>query len=180
MLLKTHIATSMSLALIIDSWIASHSPEYSKLYIPRLVILISTWLIQVIIDSIGHTWKTYGKLRYPARNRWHSLPFLIGLGLLLGVPTGLLLDNYYVILIFLAVVLLHWFEDLFTESGVYVYTKRVRLPFRVTYDNQLVNRGTVLVFMLLVLKYGGMFTSKFLFMENLIVLTYDTYALLSD
>lgn len=180
MLLRTHVSTALSLSLVLDNWIARIDPTYGKFYVVRAGILLSVWILQHLIDSVGHTWKTYGKIRYPARNRWHSLPALLAMGLALGMPISALVNDYRVSVIYISVVVLHWIEDLFTESGVYFYKKRIKLPIRVSYDNVVINRATVLLFLGLIPLYVDMFSSKFVFLESMFVIFYGIYAFLVD
>ena len=180
MMLRTHAATALSLALILDYWIASSNPHYRDAYIARIIILASAWLYQYLIDNIGHTWKTYGRIRYPARNKWHSLPMLALLASLMGIPASILLRDYRVEILYLAIVVLHWLEDLVTESGVYFYKKRIRLPIRISYNNTWINRLTIVFFALLAVYYVDFFESKFQFIISMLVMLYNVFAFLGD
>jgi hypothetical protein len=146
LLLKTHVATALSVTALIDFYISSHDSVYASNYILRLLIYYIVWALQTLIDGIGHNWNIIDGHRHPYRNRWHSLPSILGIGLSLGIPMGYYSGNYLVAAIPVVALLLHWLEDLVTESGVYVWKKRVRLPFRIRYNSRIVNRLTILVF----------------------------------
>ena len=159
MKLKTHASTAIALTYMLDYYVASISPDYASATGVRILVYVTAAALQYIIDNIGHTWVRSGIYRFPKRNKLHSLPAMIAIGLGVGVAYAIATNLVEVLVFFPAVMLLHWLEDLVTEGGVYLYQKRIRLPFRVRYDNVLVNRGTILFFALLIVTLTNPFES---------------------
>lgn len=135
----------MSTFMLMEPWLCAAAPGFCSpwmLFLSFGLVVLS----QQLIDSIGHSEKKVGKFVYQARNRWHSLPGVILLGLLIGLVPAYLAGSLLVLSVFVAPLLIHWLEDLVTEGGVYVLgsRRRIRLPWRVRYDNPWANRAATL------------------------------------
>lgn len=177
MKLATHTATALLLSIIILYYAPLHCVSYINLALYGLAIYFS----QIGIDMFGHTWVTYRGMRFPRRNRLHSLPGIMLWGMVFGSP--FLLSCPHLSIGVLMGMFLHWLEDLVTEGGVYIGKKRIKLPFRVRYDNKFVNKGTIFIFMFLPLIYfqhPPQILSESLYLTSyvLVVLAYSLYAFL--
>lgn len=177
MLLKTHVATAFALALVLDNMLCSDI-IYATAYHVRAFLIFLSAGIQLVLDQFGHRWKTIGDRRIPVRNKLHSLPAIILLTTLLGIP-ALVSNRPIVLIIPLSAGILHWLEDLVTEGGVYMLGRRIRLPLRIGYDNPSVNRTVVVLFLALLLMYTKPFSSLFNFVMVSISALLLMYAFLS-
>lgn len=178
MKLATHTAT----ALMLSVFVLFFTPTNCLSYVNLILYGLSVYFSQIGIDTFGHTWVTYHGVRFPRRNRLHSLPGILLWGLIFGSP--FLLSCPYLTVGVVLGMILHWLEDLVTEGGVYIGKKRIRLPFRVRYDNKFVNKGTILLFMFLSLAYFQLpprILSESLYLQTylLFALVYSLYAFLA-
>lgn len=152
MKLATHVATALSIALYVDGYAVQALPGYPDNILARAGWLVWSVVLQYAIDGVGHKYVKRRGVLVPARNRVHSLPVMI----VLGVGSGAV---FYGVLGWLALAgglaftVLHYVEDLVTEGGVYLVGRRVRLPVRVTYDDTLVNRLAIVLAGLLLAEY---------------------------
>jgi len=152
--LRTHIATSLAIAYLVDAYVAAHDPEYAQHILTRIAWYIIAVIIQYVIDAYGHTWIEWGKRIIPVRNRFHSLPAILALGLSVGLLVLSATHHKEHLLGSVGFTVSHWLEDAVTEAGVYIGRKRVRLPIRIPYDSVKANRITVLASATLVLLPG--------------------------
>jgi len=143
----THIAT----ALLVSALFVELAPPGCHSLLALLMYGAAVTLSQIGIDAFGHTWVTYKGERFPRRNLLHSLPGVVAWGLGFGAPFLLSCPLYTLGVV--AGMLVHWAEDLVTEGGVYLGKSRVRLPFRVRYDDPLANRAAILAFTALFLLF---------------------------
>lgn len=137
MKLVTHIATALVASAIIAVLLDANCD-----YITMVMYGVAVYASQYMLDAVGHTWVTYRGHRYPKRNRLHSLPGVIGLGLAWGAPFAIR-GCYSLVAGIVAGMLLHYVEDAVTESGVYIGKKRVKLPVRISYDNPFANMAAI-------------------------------------
>lgn len=181
MLLRTHVATALSLTFLLDYYISYAYPDYGRNIIARLVVYATAVVLQYLIDSIGHTWRRYGRYTYPARNRYHSLPAMILIGGGVGAVYSAITGVWALTAITTSVMLLHWVEDLVTEGGVYLFGRRVRLPwrFRIRYDNGIANRTAILLVFLPDVLLCNPFSSLFTFILFMIVALVSAYVFLA-
>ena len=138
MKLATHEATALALSYLLYRWTRGAVHPVALLY-GALVSVVE----QRLIDAVGHNIVCRRGRCYPARNKVHSLPAVVAIGLALSAPllaTGTPLPYA---LAPLAGLILHWVEDLVTEGGVYLLGGRVRLG-GFSYDSHWVNSATLL------------------------------------
>jgi len=180
MLLRTHVATALSLTYMFDYYIQLGNHAYAENIIARVIVYATSVVLQYLIDQIGHTWKKYGKHAYPARNKYHSLPAMLGLGGVIGLLYYLVTGVEELVVLFASVMLLHWVEDLVTESGVYLFGRRIRLPFRVRYDNGAVNRVAILVLIVAATIYTNPFHSIITFVFYMMIVVVSAYSFLTS
>lgn len=145
MKLATHIAS----ALLVSAIFVKLSPTSCQTYLTLLMYGIAVYLSQIGIDTFGHTWVSYRGIRFPKRNRLHSLPGIILWGFLFGLPFIISCPLYTIGLV--VGMLIHWIEDMVTEGGVYIGKNRVKLPFRIRYDDPVANRVAILSFIVIFL-----------------------------
>lgn len=178
MLLRTHVATALSMYLVIDAWLASTNPGYSSNLVARLLMIFIVGFLQYFIDSIGHTWVKVGGRSFPARNKWHSLPGVLAISFAISMPLALVFGDYRIAIFPTASLLLHWLEDLVTEGGVYLGRKRIRLPFMISYDNAFVNRTAIAIMYLWALTTYPIFSGIYTFVVFTIITIYNVHAFL--
>jgi len=139
MKLRTHNAIALALGVQLAVALGAQAP-----FVACMIYLVLLVISQILIDSIGHTWKTYRGRLYPARNKWHSLPGTIALGLLLGAPAWAfepVLGAGIVVAL-----LAHLAADAVTEGGIYIRGRRFRPPAgTVRYDDPWANRLAILL-----------------------------------
>lgn len=141
MKLVTHTSTALISSAIVLNY--SNCTEFTAI----ILYGIAVYFTQFALDTFGHTWVTYRGKRFPKRNALHSLPGIMGMGLVAGLPF-----TFSCPLLGLGIIvglLVHWLEDLVTEGGVYLAGKRIRLPVRIEYDNVFINKLTILLFITL-------------------------------
>jgi len=145
MLLSTHVATAIAVTYIFDYWMASNYPHYAGNLIARVLVYATAVALQYLLDGVGHTWVKVGSKSVPRRNALHSLPAVLLMGAVAGSAYYAILRLPELIPLYASVMLAHWLEDLVTEGGVYLFSRRVRLPgaFRVRYDSPVANRVAV-------------------------------------
>lgn len=85
------------------------------------------------------------------------------------------------IVLFIAPMILHWFEDLITEGGVYLFntSKRIRLSRRLKYDSAWLNRITIVICYIPAVLYYPAFSSTSNFIVASFVGIYNAYAFLT-
>jgi len=134
---------------------------------------------QHALDAFGHSWVTVRGKRFPRRNTLHSLPGVIAWGLLFGSPFAF--NHPELTAAVVAGMIVHYLEDAVTEGGVYLWKRRRRLPFRIDYDNPVVNKATILAFLALtapaamdLLEGGSVWQSLYAYA----VISYSLYAFL--
>jgi len=155
--LNTHIAS----ALLVSAAFVNLAPPECHTYLTLLLYGAAVFLSQVGIDAFGHTWVTVRGTRFPKRNLLHSLPGVVVWGFGFGAP--FILSCPYYTLGVVAGMLVHWAEDLVTEGGAYLGKGRLRLPFRVRYDDPVANRLAIAALILLYLmSFGGLASFKVL------------------
>ena len=145
MKLKTHAATAMLATLLFDALAQERVPGYANHYILRAVLVAEAFILQYFIDALGHTVKKYNGRVYYARNRWHSLPAVVGMGLAAGLPLAVSTGVYVAAAAPVLALLVHLLEDVVTEGGVYAGGRKVRLG-GVRYDSPIANRLAILAF----------------------------------
>jgi len=145
MLLKTHTAVAAVIALYFDYRMCLSYPSYASNILARIIMLFTAILLQLLIDEIGHNWVTVEGRNVPVRNKWHSLPGTLAIGLAAGLPFYLILHVNTVLVMFACVMLSHWLLDLVTEGGAYVVGRKVRTA-GIRYDSIWWNRAGILVF----------------------------------
>jgi hypothetical protein len=121
-----------------------------------LMVIFTSTTLQIILDVFGHTTYIRNNRQIYRRNLLHSLPGVILLGTIGGTLTSLLLQkpiqptkitkNPYITPLTLST-LTHWIEDLITEGGTYILTKRIK-PHkqRIPYGSDTLNTSTILLF----------------------------------
>lgn len=179
MLLKTHVSTALALSIVIDNYLSHSVESYSSNLLIRFFVIAVSVILQYIIDITGHKWKNIGGRSVPVRNMLHSIITLVAMSIIVGFGPAYITKTSRVILVPLSATLLHWAEDLVTEGGVYVFNTRIRLPFRVSYDNPGVNRVTVFLFMIVLAMYAKPFESLFNFVMSSIAVASLVYTFLS-
>lgn len=160
MKLNTHIAS----ALLASAAFVNVAPPECHTWLTLLMYGAAVFLSQVGIDAFGHTWVTVRGARFPKRNLLHSLPGVVAWGLGLGAPFLFSCPLYTLGIV--AGMLVHWAEDLVTEGGAYLWKARVRLPFRVRYDDPLANRAAIAALTLLYALVFGADLASFKALES--------------
>lgn len=173
MLLRTHMSTAFAVAVVLDSYLCSRIAGYSDYYLARVFLVSTSIILQYMVDAVGHRWKSFGWRRVPVRNVVHSLPVLLLFSVAIGVAPAYMLGSHLLLAVPVSAALLHWAEDLVTEGGVYVFRRRLRLPLRISYDNPLVNRATVVAFAVIMFMFAKPFDSIF----NFVIFSAATLAL---
>lgn len=178
MKLRTHIASALIIALAADHLSVTMVEGYRGEYIIRSVWFILAAITQCLIDSVGHSWVVVRRIRIPRRNRVHSLPVMLLMGLGLGALFYYFTGSQVLLVASVAITLIHWLEDLFTEGGVYLGKRRLRLPLSAKYDSALANR-VALILLLPAFTYVSPFIGIYEFITTTLVLLYVTIAFLS-
>ena len=137
MKLLTHVSSSLLMSL----WFVSNNDSLEDLGILFIILVISNYSL----DTFGHRWISIHGRMIPARNRLHSLLGVTLWGILFGI-VFLVKGNIRLFTAVLIAMYIHYLEDAVTEGGVYLSGKKRRLPIRVSYDNPLVNKFTILLF----------------------------------
>ena len=142
MKLRAHVASALAVAYAVDQYLAGLSQAYASSVVARASLYAVYALLQYVVDGVGHTWVRRGKRVYPRRNRLHSLPAMLAMAAAAGAPLYPALGPL-ALAVYAPAMLVHWAEDAVTEGGVYLWRRRVRLPFRVRYDDPLANRAAI-------------------------------------
>ena len=176
MKLVTHVATALSLSALIAILLRVQCG-----YVALAMYGVAVYASQHTLDMLGHTWVTYRGRRYPKRNRLHSLPGVVALGLLWGLPLATH-GCWQLVAGVVAGTLLHYLEDAVTEAGVYIGKKRVRLPVRISYDNPFANMLAVSLTLAALLVVLGLYWCELpqpLLLYSLAAALYSLLAMLS-
>lgn len=146
MRLATHTSTAAALAFIFLLFYARDCTSPLTLLIYFLLVVLSN----IALDVLGHSWVSYRGIPYPRRNKLHSLPGVLGLGLVFGLPVIIRGCTLLAVGVILGL-LLHLAEDIVTEGGIPLFGgRRVKVRRRGwSYDSTEVNRGTIALFLLI-------------------------------
>ena len=178
MKLRTHAATAMLAALLFDALAQRYVPGYAGHYVLRAMLVAEALVLQYLVDAVGHTVRRRNGRVYYARNRWHSLPAAVGMGLGAGLPLAILSGVYAAAASPVLALLVHLAEDVVTEGGVYVGGRRVRLG-GVRYDSPLANRLAILALLVPAVLVYPAFSSAFNTILATFVYLYSLHALLT-
>lgn len=171
----------MLLFLLLSSWLAPYIPALGEPLVYLGAFALSV-LEQDLIDAIGHTRKvSRSGVVYEARNRWHSLPGVVALGTIIGAPLAYVTGSWLLLALLIAPLVLHWLEDLVTESGIYLFSsgRRVRLPWRIPYNNVWANRLAVIALLAPVLALYDPLRSSLSVLLYSVALLYSITAIIS-
>lgn len=178
MQLKTHASSALIVMLLFDAYMQKNTAGYSSEYLLRLMLFVVAFLLQYFIDTVGHTVKRYKDRTYYTRNKWHSLPAVLALGIAVGIPFAILSGIYIVALAPVLALLIHLLEDFITEGGVYIGKRKMRVA-KIKYDNPLINRLAIIVLLIPAFIYFPIMENSFNFILASAVYLYSAYALLT-
>jgi len=140
MKLATHVATALVASLIVAVLLGARCD-----YVVYATFFAAVYASQYALDAVGHTVRTIHGRRVPVRNRLHSLPGVTAWGAAWGAPF-IIRGCPALAAGLLAGLLLHYVEDMVTESGVYLLGRRRRkAPVTFSYDDPWVNAAAISV-----------------------------------
>ena len=142
MKLSTHVVTGVETATIITYTLGSRS------LVDVTVVSVLAAVLQYFVDAVGHTPARVRGRIVPVRNMIHSLPGITILSLIVA-STSYPVEGFnpHIYIGVYAAGLLHLVEDLVTEGGVYLFSRRrIKTPVTAGYDTPTLNYAVKTVF----------------------------------